>query len=255
METPDLEIKRLRVMIDGRAVLADVTFAVARGETTVIAGASGAGKSVLLKSIIGLQDFHGGQIRVLGREISGFGKAEWAGLRRQVGMVFQGNALFDSLPVWRNVGFALLYRRAMPEREIRDRAGEILRLVGLEGISDRYPSELSGGMQKRVALARTLINEPRVILYDEPTVGLDPTTSESIEDLLLEIQGKLGTTSLVVTHDQHFTFRVANRVGLLQEGKISFFGPPAEVANDGNPAVRSFFRREGPSRPAGGAGR
>lgn len=237
-----IEVSGLSVRFETKKVLDGVSFSVPEGETTVIAGSSGEGKSVLLKTIIGLIRPDAGKITILGRDTAGFGQRDWDAIRRRVGIVFQGNALFDSLPVWENVGFFLLHNARAPESDVRRRVTETLGLVGLSGVEEMFPSELSGGMQKRVALARTLIFSPRVILYDEPTVGLDPATAESIEDLVIELERKLKSTALVVTHDQHFTFRVASRIGLLDDGRIRAFGSPAEIRGSRDRAVRTFFR-------------
>lgn len=247
MKPAAIEVVDLAVSFDSARVLDGVSFTTAAGEVTVIAGGSGEGKTVLLKTIIGLQEAEAGRVLLFGRDTAAFSVRDWEQARREVAIVFQGNALFDSLTVWENVGFFLLRNTRQPERLVRARATEMLALVGLEGVEDLPPRALSGGMQKRVALARTLIFEPRVILYDEPTVGLDPATAETIEDLVTSLERKLGSTALVVTHDQHFTFRVARHIGLLDDGRLRTFGTPGEIRASGDPRVRAFFRLDAPA--------
>jgi phospholipid/cholesterol/gamma-HCH transport system ATP-binding protein len=237
-----IEVQGLFVSFGDTAVLKGVDFWVDEGETTVIAGVSGEGKTVLLKTIVGLLAPTSGKILINGRDITGFSRKNWNEIRREIGMVFQSNALFDSLPVWENVGFYLLEHTDLPVEEIRRKVTHILDLVGLDGTEDLQVDELSGGMKKRVALARTLIFEPKTICYDEPTAGLDPLTAESIEELILDVRKKLGTAALMVTHDRHLTFEVANRIGVLSEGKIIGFGTTAEVKESKDKMVQRFFR-------------
>ena len=237
-----IDVQELFAGFGNAPVLKGVNFWVDEGETTVIAGISGSGKTVLLKTIVGLITPTGGKIILHGRDIAGFSQKNWNEIRREISMVFQGNALFDSIPVWENVGFYLLEHTGLSVEEVRKRVTHSLGLVDLKGTEDLRVDELSGGMKKRVALARTLIFEPKTICYDEPTAGLDPLTAESIEELILDIQKKLGTTALMVTHDRHLTFEAANRIGVLSEGKVVGFGTVSEVKESKNKIVREFFR-------------
>ncbi len=236
-----IDVQELFAGFGNTPVLKGVNFWVEEGETTVIAGISGSGKTVLLKTIVGLIAPTGGKIILHGRDIAGFSQKNWNEVRREIGMVFQGNALFDSIPVWENVGFYLLEHTDLPAEEVRKKVTRSLGLVDLKGTEDLRVDELSGGMKKRVALARTLIFEPKTICYDEPTAGLDPLTAESIEELMLDIQKKLGTAALMVTHDRHLTFEVANRIGVLSEGKVVGFGTVSEIKESNNEIVREFF--------------
>ncbi|MFH2068563.1 MAG: ATP-binding cassette domain-containing protein [Candidatus Omnitrophota bacterium] len=244
-----IDVQDLFAGFGNTPVLNGVNFWVDEGETTIIAGISGSGKTVLLKNIVGLLTPTGGKIFINGRDIAGFSPKNWNDIRREIGMVFQGNALFDSMPVWENIGFYLLEHTDLPVEEIRKKVTHSLGLVDLKGTEDLQVDELSGGMKKRVALARTLIFEPKTICYDEPTAGLDPLTAESIEELMLDIQKKLGTTALMVTHDRHLTFRVANRIGVLSEGKVVGFGTTSEIKESQNKTVRDFFRLRGLTTP------
>ena len=237
-----IDVQDLFVGFGNAPVLKGVSFWVEESETTVIVGVSGSGKTVLLKTIVGLLAPSGGKIFIHGRDIVGFSPKDWKDIRREIGMVFQGNALFDSIPVWENVGFYFLEHTDLPAEEVRKKVTHSLDLVDLKGTEDLRVDELSGGMKKRVALARTLIFEPKTICYDEPTAGLDPLTAESIEELMLDIQKKLGTAALMVTHDRHLTFETADRIGVLSEGKVVGFGTVSEVKESKNRTVREFFR-------------
>jgi phospholipid/cholesterol/gamma-HCH transport system ATP-binding protein len=237
-----IDVQNLFTDFDDTPVLKGVNFWVDEGETTVIAGISGSGKTVLLKTIVGLLAPTSGKILIYGRDIAGFSQKNWNDIRREIGMVFQGNALFDSIPVWENVGFYLLEHTDLPVEEIRKKVTHSLSLVDLKGTEDLQVDELSGGMKKRVALARTLIFEPKTICYDEPTAGLDPLTAESISELILDIQKKLGTAALMVTHDRYLTFQVASRIGVLSEGKVVGFGTASEIKKSKDEIVREFFR-------------
>lgn len=224
----------------GHTVLGGVGFSVRSGETVAVLGRSGTGKSVLLKTIIALLDPDAGSVRVLGRDLHALDERGRLAARHDLGYVFQGAALFDSLSVLENVGFAL-YQARVPEAEIRARVEERLAMVGLDHAIDQYPSELSGGMQKRVGLARAIINLPKVVLYDEPTTGLDPVTTDVINQIILRLRAKLGVTSLVVTHDIRSAFTIADRIIMLDQGRIVAIGTPEEIQKSDNAWVQNFI--------------
>ncbi len=230
--------------VNGTRVLDGVDLTVEEGEVFVIMGTSGAGKTTILRLLNGLERPTAGRVIVGGEDITGLSEQEMARIRRRVALVFQSAALFDSLPVWENVAFPWRKERLSRE-ECLARVRRILSLVGLEGVEDRMPAELSGGMQKRVSLARALAMEPDVILYDEPTAGLDPITSEKILHLLLDLQERLKVTSVVVTHDLDVAALVGTRVALLHEGKIVFVGSPEALRDSTNPVVKRFMGRLG----------
>lgn len=228
-------------------VLDGVDLDVARGETLVIIGRSGCGKSVLLKHLIGLLRPDAGRILVDGRDIVPLDEEAMTGVRARFGMVFQGSALFDSLSVEENVGFALR-RQGRPDDEIRDIVEGRLADVGLPGAGAKKPAELSGGMRKRVGLARALAMNPEAILYDEPTTGLDPVMSDAISDLIVETRERLGVTSIVVTHDMTSAYKVGHRIAMLYEGHIRAAGTPDEIRASTDPVVAQFIagRAAGP---------
>jgi phospholipid/cholesterol/gamma-HCH transport system ATP-binding protein len=241
--TPVIELRGVRLAFEGRTVLNGIDLAVGRRETVCILGGSGVGKSTVLRLILGLIHPDEGEIRVAGRDISIATFEEVLEMRRNMGMVFQGAALFDSLTVLDNVGFYLFEHTRLPESEIRDRVIEALEVVDLDpnDVMHLLPSELSGGMRKRVGVARALIHEPRLLLYDEPTSGLDPITTRTIDQLIRKLQRELGVTSVVVTHDLESAFRIADRVALLYEGDIVFEGNPEEMRHSNHPYVREFI--------------
>lgn len=211
------------------------------GEVMVILGPSGIGKSVLLKHIIGLMKPDGGEIYLDGVEITGLGEKEMNKLRRKFGMLFQSAALFDSLTVGENVAFALNQHTKLPGSVIKKIVAERLEMVGLPGIENLYPSELSGGMKKRVGLARAIAMEPEIIMYDEPTTGLDPVMVTVIDTLTKELQKKIDLTTIVVTHDIQSTYRIADRIAMLFQGKIEEVGTPDQIMESKNPIVRQFI--------------
>jgi phospholipid/cholesterol/gamma-HCH transport system ATP-binding protein len=233
---------------DGKEVLVGVDLGVKPGESMVVIGRSGEGKSVLLKHIIGLLQPDAGKVYVCGQEISRLSEDELTPIRKKVGMVFQGSALFDSLTVRENVGFFLDQEKELPPKEIDGRVVEELRRVNLEEILDKKPAELSGGMKKRVGLARTTIMQPEVILYDEPTTGLDPITADAINDLIIQMQQELRVTSVVVTHDMASAQKVGSRIALLHRGKIVFLGTAGEIPSTDDAQMRQFVegRASGP---------
>ena len=218
------------------------------GTTTVILGGSGSGKSVLMKHLIGLMRPDSGRVLVDDQDISGLTGKELNQLRTKFGMVFQWAALFDSMTVGDNVAFPLReHEPRMKDDEVMARVADKLALFGLEGTEKKYPADLSGGMRKRVGLARAIIMEPTIVLYDEPTTGLDPITTESVDEMILRAKETLGVTSVVISHDIASAFNVADRIAFLFEGEIVAYGPPDDVRNSGHDFVSQFlntwFRR------------
>jgi phospholipid/cholesterol/gamma-HCH transport system ATP-binding protein len=247
-----------KIVIEGVAkafgdnqVLDGVTLTVEPGESVAIIGQSGSGKSVMLKCILGLVEPDGGSIRVDGTEVVGIRGRDLDAMRAKFGMLFQGSALFDSLPVWRNVTFALTQGKIRSTRRMRRIAEENLERVGLDKtILDLKPNELSGGMQKRVALARAIAPKPEIIFFDEPTTGLDPIRADVINDLIVTLTEDAGITALTITHDMASARKIAHRVAMLYQGKIIWRGPRDRLYDSGNPYVDQFVqgRAEGPIR-------
>jgi len=236
----------------GRAqVLRGVTLTVAAGESVVIIGRSGTGKSVLLKHVVGLMEPDQGTVRVEGVDVPSLRGKDLLTLRKRMGMLFQGGALFDSLSVGDNVGLPLREHTNVGEAQVGLVVKEKLHLVGLEGVEDMRPSNLSGGMKKRAALARALALNPEIMLYDEPTTGLDPITSDLINRLIRKLQERLKITSIAVTHDMRSAYHIADRIAMLHEGRIHAIGTPAEIQASTDPAVRQFIEgsAEGPLLP------
>lgn len=239
---PAIRIEGLCKAFGEQTVLDDVNLQVGPGETLVVLGRSGTGKSVLLRLLIGLQTPDSGSIQVLGQELTGLAEAPLYELRKKVGFVFQDSALYDSLTVLENVAFPLKYGPGMPTRERRDRAMALLTQVGMEASSDKMPTDLSGGMKKRVGLARALALEPAIMLYDEPTAGLDPITSGEINDLILKLKQDRAMSSIVVTHEIHSAQVIADRVALLNLGKIVFDGTFEALKRSDDPFVSLFVQ-------------
>ena len=239
-----VELKDLYLAFGEYAVLKGVTLGLFRGETLSVLGGSGAGKSTILRLILGLSLPDSGEVRVEGQDISNVPLTEVLALRRNMGMVFQEAALFDSLTVYDNVGFYLHEHTSLSEDEIGRRVRESLELVDLEPdqVMDLLPAELSGGMKKRVGIARAVVHRPRMLLYDEPTSGLDPITTRTINDLIVKLQTELDVSSIVVTHDIRSAFRISNRVALLFEGVLVFVGSPEEMVASEDEYVREFLR-------------
>jgi phospholipid/cholesterol/gamma-HCH transport system ATP-binding protein len=238
---PAIELRGVSKAFNGQQVLRGVDLAIQAGESLTIMGGSGTGKSVTLRLIIGLLKPDAGQIRLEGRDIVPLRELELLAVRRGVGMVFQGSALFDSLSVGENVAFALREHTRLSESEIAARVREVLGLVGLGDIQAMDPADLSGGMRKRVAMARAVALPPRILLYDEPTTGLDPTNVEKITDLILDLKTKLGVTSVVVTHDMPSALKVSDRLAMLHEGRIAAVGTPAEIEATHHSLIRDFM--------------
>ncbi len=239
-----IEIVDLWKSFGANAVLKGIDIAIPQGETFVVLGGSGSGKTVLMKHVIGLLKPDRGAIRIDGLEISSLTGRALTEARQRFGMVFQGAALFDSMTVFENVAFPLRERRGkrLSLAEIRQRVIEKLKVVDLgEEVLARWPSELSGGMRKRVALARALVSDPQIVLYDEPTTGLDPITTEYVDEMIIHARERLGITSMVISHDIASAFRVADRVGVLYDGHLSAVGTPAEVRASPDPFVQRFL--------------
>lgn len=230
-------VKRLR----GKLVLDEFSLRVNTSETYVILGPSGVGKSVTLKIMIGLMKPDSGHVFIEGADITQLDRRELLAFRSHFGFLFQGGALINWLNVFDNVALPLREARKNTEAEIKSEVARCLALVDLEGVENLMPDQLSGGMKKRVALARAVVTKPDIILYDEPTTGLDPIVAENINSLILRMQEKLKTTSVVVTHDLHSAFTVGNRIGLLEQGKIAAEGTPTELAQSTDPTVKRFL--------------
>ena len=236
-----IEIIEANKSFNSHKVLNNLSLRVEKGTTCVIIGRSGCGKSVLLKHIIGLVKPDSGKILVEGKEVGMLNEEELNVLRMKISMVFQGGALFDSMTVAENVGFGLIEHMRLLQKELLERVEESLCMVGLCGIGNLMPSELSGGMKKRVALARAICIKPEIILYDEPTTGLDPITSDSINELIKEMHDKLNVTSVVVTHDMKSAYKVANKIAMMYQGQIIQEGTPEEIENTKHPVVQQFI--------------
>jgi phospholipid/cholesterol/gamma-HCH transport system ATP-binding protein len=235
-----IEIRGLKKRFGSLVVLDGVDLVVPEGASLVVLGRSGSGKSVLLKNIIGLIKPDEGSIQVDGQEVTELDYEGLGELRKQFGMLFQMAALFDSMSVQENVGLALREHTSKSDEEIRVIVREKLALVDLEGIEDKMPSDLSGGMRKRVGLARALAMDPHYLLYDEPTTGLDPITADQINILIRQVQSKMSVTSVVVTHDMKSAFHVGDRLCLLRDGRIHFSGTPEEIRASDDEFVRQF---------------
>lgn len=245
METTKfIECRNLFKSFGAKAVLQGVNLTVEHGETMVILGGSGSGKSVLLKHMNGLIAPELGEVFLDGLEISRMEEEDLREVRKRVAMVFQGSALFDSLTVGENVAYPLYEHSTLSPEEIQDRVREILSLVELEGSEDLYPAEISGGMRKRAALARALALSPKGLLYDEPTTGLDPIMTHRINELIRDLQRKLGVTSVVVTHDLHSAFAVADRLAFLQKGQIRLVGTKEEFEASSDLSLHEFLAVE-----------
>ena len=238
-----IELRGLEKSFGKQKVLAGVNLTIHRGETLVIIGASGGGKSVILKHCIGLLQPDGGEVLVDGTVISSHNFMDVQTIRRRMGMLFQSSALFDSMSASENIKFAVReHNPQMTESQLDDMVLEKLNLIHLSpDMKNKMPSELSGGMKKRLGLARAIAMNPEILLYDEPTTGLDPVTGDVINDLILDMQKTLGVTSLVVTHDMVSAYKVANRIAMLHEGRIIFIGTPDEIRATTNPHVKKFI--------------
>ncbi len=239
-----IEIRELSKSFDEHLVLDRLSLTVKTGETMVIIGRSGCGKSVLLKHIIGIIKPDDGSIAIDGTEITTLSGRALDQVRQKFGMLFQGAALFDSMTIEENVGFPLREHTAMQPDEVRSRVSECLALVGLAGVEELHPAELSGGMRKRAGLARALAMNPEMILYDEPTTGIDPIMADVVNDLIIALRDRLKVTSLVVTHDMRSAYKVADRIAMLYNGAILEVGTPDQIRDSQHPVVRQFVRGE-----------
>jgi len=242
-----IEVRDLNKSFGSHPVLEGVNLRIEKGESVVIIGRSGGGKSVLLKLLIGLIEPDAGQVLIEGENIVPMNERQLLHVRRKFGMLFQSAALFDSMNVAENVAFAFRRERSLPAQEVARKVGEVLELVDLPGIEEKTPSELSGGMRKRVGLARAIIYQPQIILYDEPTTGLDPIVSDSIDQLILRVRDRLDVTTVVVTHDMRSARRLGQRILMLHERKIYAAGTSDEIFESKDPIVRRFI--EGVSDP------
>jgi phospholipid/cholesterol/gamma-HCH transport system ATP-binding protein len=250
-ELPRLRIRGLRKSFGDKVVLDGIDLDVPRGTSMVVIGGSGSGKSVLLKCILGLIEPDGGVIELDGQDLLRLPRRARVAERARIGMLFQNGALFDSLPVWENVTFGLLARRSIPRRAARERAGDLLAQVGLAAsVGALSPSELSGGMQKRVALARAIAAQPDILFFDEPTTGLDPIMGAVIDGLIVDCVKRLGSTAVAITHDMASATRIGDAAAMIHRGRIIWSGPASALFDSGNPEVDQFThgRREGPIR-------
>ena len=235
-----IEARQLRKSFGSQRVLDGVDLRIERGESVVIIGRSGGGKSILLKHLIGLLSPDEGDVLIDGENIAHMTERQLLTVRRKFGMLFQGAALFDSLTVSENVGFALRREDQLTESEIRRRVDEMLEMVDLGGTQEKKPAELSGGMRKRVGLARAIIYRPEIVLYDEPTTGLDPVVSDSIDHLILRVCERFEVTTVAVTHDMRSARRIGQRILMLHNGRIHYGGTPDEVFRSPDPVVNRF---------------
>ncbi|HVP07586.1 MAG TPA: ABC transporter ATP-binding protein [Candidatus Acidoferrum sp.] len=241
MAEPFFQIVNLKKSFGQQVVLDGLTFDINKGESIVVIGQSGTGKSVLLKHLIRLLEPDAGKILFDGTDISTLEGKQLVAMRRRFGMLFQSAALFDSLTVGENVGLGLKETGKLRDKQIDDVVLSKLEMVGLADTADKYPAELSGGMRKRVGLARAIANDPEVLLYDEPTTGLDPITADVINDLIVDLNQKLNVTSVAVTHDMTSAFKIADRIVMLYAGKVEFDGRPDDVRRSTNDIVRQFI--------------
>jgi len=244
-ERPHIVVEGLEKRFGTFVALTEVSMNIPRGDVTVIIGGSGAGKTTLLKILIGLDRPTSGSIRIDDLDIAKLSERELNRVRQRFGMVFQYSALLDSMDVLDNVAFPLREHTRLKEKEIRERVRDKLGVLGLEGAESKYPSELSGGMRKRVGLARALMMDPEVVMYDEPTSGLDPITSRMVDDLILETRDRFGVTSVVISHDMAGALRIADQIVLLAKGRVVAAGQPRELVESDIELLRDFVQSSG----------
>ncbi len=239
---PIIQIVGVKKSFSGHEVLKGIDLEVEEGTTAVILGGSGSGKTVLMKHMIGLLRPDSGKVIVDGEDIVQLPNDELARVRKKFGMVFQAAALFDSMNVYENVAFPLREHKKVREEEIREKVREKLAIVGLKNVEHKFPADLSGGMRKRVGLARAIILDPKIVLYDEPTTGLDPITTDYVDEMILDAKKQLGVTSVVISHDIASAFKVADKIAFLHQGHIVDQGPPQKLRHSQHPAVNGFLQ-------------
>lgn len=244
-DTFDIEVTGLNKSFGSHHVLRDMELFIRSGETFAIIGESGCGKSVFLKHLMGLLKPDSGRVKVLGQDVNALRRKQLRALRVRIGMIFQSAALLNSLTVEQNISLSLIERGGHSKEEIERVVEEKLELVGMSGTQKLMPAELSGGMKKRVGVARTLAMNPEVILYDEPTTGLDPVMSDNVDELIQDMKEKVKVTAIVVTHDMITPFRVADRIGMLHGGRIIDISTPETIRDSSNPIVQKFISRHG----------
>jgi phospholipid/cholesterol/gamma-HCH transport system ATP-binding protein len=239
--SPMIRVRSLKKNIGPQEILRGVDLEVRTGETLVLIGRSGGGKSVLLKHIIGLMEPDAGEIWIQGQNIIGLKERQLGAIREKVGILFQGGALFDSMTVEDNIAFPLREAGERDPKALRSKVEQMLEVMEMEGEEEKMPESLSGGMRKRVGLARAIVRRPSCVLYDEPTAGLDPVVADSINRLIRRLQQRFGMTSLVVTHDMKSAFDVADQIAYLHEGRVYFHGSPAELQQSNDPLIQDFL--------------
>jgi len=239
---PVIEIKNLRKSFGSQEVLKDISLKLNDGENLVVLGKSGSGKSVLIKCIVGLMHADAGTIHVFDKDVLALNREEMSGLRQKIGFLFQSGALYDSMTVKQNLEFPLRrIKKELSEQEIKEKINEVLENVGLADALNKMPSQLSGGMRKRISLARTIVVDPMIMLYDEPTTGLDPVTSDEISALINEVRKKYKTSSMIITHDIKCAISTANRIIMLEDGEVYKEGSLEEFKKSTDPLIHSFF--------------
>ena len=236
-----IAVRSLAKKIEQQEILRGINLEVKTGETLVIIGRSGGGKSVLLKHIVGLMEPDTGEIWIQGQNIIGLDERQLGEIRKKVGILFQSGALFDSMTVEDNIAFPLREAGERDPRVLHEKVAEMLEVMEMEGQEDKMPESLSGGMKKRVGLARSIIRRPSCVLYDEPTSGLDPVVADSINRLIRRLQQRFGMTNVVVTHDMKSAFDVADRIAYLHEGRIYFHGTPSQLQRSSDPLIQDFL--------------
>jgi phospholipid/cholesterol/gamma-HCH transport system ATP-binding protein len=245
-----IAVRALTKAIGQQEILRGIDLEISTGETLAIIGRSGGGKSVLLKHLVGLMQPDAGEIWIQGQNIIGMSERQLGAIRKKVGILFQGGALFDSMTVEDNIAFPLREAGERDPKVLHSKVSEMLEVMEMEGEEDKMPESLSGGMKKRVGLARAIIRRPSCVLYDEPTAGLDPVVADSINRLIRRLQQRFGMTSVVVTHDMKNAFGVANRIAYLHEGRIYFHGTSAELQQSGDPLIQDFLLGRSEQEPA-----